>query len=239
VPFHAGEQEGGASRRTIHYVYQEDLEMKKLLVLGVMAGLLASSLAVPAVAAKKKTTTTLYLHGKGPVKPVQEAYINESWIDSIWMTMDDVEPTAAEPSSIFVTNYMRGPNTDCDGNGLLPVWKGAYSGKFKGDVTVTLHTIATPVAPMVASLYADPTGTCSSAGTPATPATEAPKPVAQTEVEVAPGPGVTEITFKKVKFQAIGSLLLQLHMPNLETPGQVRILFDSPEFPSNVTLTSK
>jgi hypothetical protein len=212
--------------------------MKKLLMLGVIAGLLASSLAVPVSAAPK--TTTLFLHGKGPVKPVQEAYINENWLDDIYMGMDATEPTAAEPSSIFVTNYVRGPNTDCDGNGLLPVWLGDYAGKFKGDVTVTLHTIATPVAPMVVSLYADPTGTCASAGTPGvTEPTEAPKPVAQAEIEVAPGPGVTEITFKKVKFKAFASLALQLHIPTLTTPGQVRVLFDSPQFPSSVSLISK
>lgn len=206
-------------------------------MLGVVAGLLASSLAAPAIAAKK--TTTFFLHGKGPVKPVQEAYINESWLDDIWFTMDSTEPTAGEPSSVFVTNYVRGPNTDCDGNGLLPVWKGTYSGKFKGDVKVTLHTIATPLAPLVVSLYADPTGTCSADATPVTDASEAPKPVAQTEVEVAPGPGVTEITFKKVKFQAIGSLALQLHIPNLTTPGQIRVLFDSVDYPSSMSLISK
>ena len=211
--------------------------MKKLLMLGVVAGLLASSLAVPATAAKK--TTIFYLHGKGPVKPVQEAYINENWLDDIYMTMDATEPTAAEPSSIFVTNYFRGPNTDCDGNGLLPVWKGDYTGKFKGDVTVTLHTVATPVAPLVASLYADPTGTCSSEGTPATSASEAPKPVAQTEIEVAPGHAETEITFKNVKFKAVASLALQLHIPTLTTPGQVRVLFDSADFPSSMTFAGR
>ena len=211
--------------------------MKKLLMLGLVAGLLASSLATPATAAKK--TTTFFLHGKGPVKPVQEAYINEGWLDDIWFDMDATEPTAAEPSSVFVTNYFRGPNTDCDGNGLLPVWKGTYSGRFKGDVKVTLHTLATPVAPLVVSLYADPSGTCSADATPATAAVEAPKPVAQAEVEVAPGPGVTEVTFKKVKFQAIGSLALQLHMPTMTTPGQVRVLFDSVDYPSSMSLISK
>ncbi len=211
--------------------------MKKLLMLGVTAALLASSLAAPAVAAKK--TTTLFLHGKGPVKPVQEAYINENWLDDIWMTMDATEPSAPEPSSIFVTNYFRGPNTDCDGNGLLPVWKADFAGKFKGEVKVALHTLATPVAPMVVSLYADPTGTCSSAGTPATPPSEAPKPVAQTQVEVAPGHALTEITFKNVKFKAIASLALQLHIPTQTTPGQVRVLFDSPDYASSISLISK
>ena len=212
--------------------------MRKSILVALALGLFVGSLAVPATAGKSKTTT-LYLHGKGPVKPVQEAYINESWLDDVWMTMDSTEPTSAEPSSIFVTNYFRGPNTDCDGNGLIPVWKGDFAGKFKGDIKVTLHTVATPATPMVASISADPTGTCSAAETPATPAVEAPKPVAQTEVEPGVGPGVTEITFKNVKFKSLSSVLLQLHIPTLTTPGQVRVFFDSAEFPSSVQLIAK
>lgn len=213
--------------------------MRKTMLAVLALGLFVGSLAGPAAAAKTSTTTTFFLHGKGPVKPVQEAYTNESWLDDIWMGMDTTEPTAAEPSSIFVTNYFRGPNTDCDGNGLLPVWKGEFAGKFKGDITVTLHTIAAPATPMVVSLYADPTGTCSADATPVTPAVEAPKPVAQSELEVAAGPGVTEVVFENVKLKAVGSLLLQLHIPNQSTPGQVRVLFDSPDYPSNLTLGAK
>ena len=132
--------------------------MRKLILSMVVLAIAVTSLGAPALAAKKKTTT-LYLHGKGPV---QEAYLNEMWLDSIYMTMDGTEPTKPEPSSIFITNYFRGPNTDCDGNGLLPVWKGNYAAKFKGDAKVTLHTVATPATTMVVSLYADPTGTCTS-----------------------------------------------------------------------------
>lgn len=206
--------------------------MRKLVLSFAALTVLASALAAPAMAAKK--TTTFYLHGRGPV---QEAYINESWLDSVWMTMDGEEPTDSEFSSVFVTNYMRGPNTDCDGNGLLPVWKGNFSGKFKGDAKVTLHTVATPAATMVASLYADPTGTCSSS-TPGLES-EAPKPVGQVEVDVAPGQGTTEIVFKKLKFKAVASIALQLHVPNMSTPGQVRVLFDSADFPSSVQMLGK
>jgi len=207
--------------------------MRKLALFLTALAVLVSALAAPALAGKKKTTT-LFLHGSGPV---QEAYIQEMWLDSIFMTMDGTEPTKPDPSSIFVTNYFRGPNTDCDGNGLLPVWKGEYSGKFKGTVKVTLHTVATPATPLVLSLYPDPTGTCTS--TPPIGDSQAPKPVAQQEIEVAPGPAVTEVTFKKVKFKAVGSLALQLHIPTLSSPGQVRVLFDSADFPSNVQLQAK
>lgn len=206
--------------------------MRKFVLLLAALTVLVGALAAPAVAGKK--TTTLYLHGKGPV---QEAYITESWIDSIWMTMDGEEPTDSEFSSMFVTNYFRGPNTDCDGNGLLPVWKGNFSGKFKGDAKVTLHTVASPASTVVASLYADPTGTCSS-NTPGLES-EAPKPVGQVEVDVAPGQNTTEITFKKLKFKAVASIALQLHVPNMTTPGQVRVLFDSADFPSSLQLLAK
>lgn len=210
--------------------------MKKIVAILMLTGLLVASLGGAAAAGKKAKPSTLFLHGRGPVA---EAYLNETWLDDFYMEMNTEEPTAAEPSSMFVTNYMRGPNTDCDGNGLLPVWKGDFVGKHKGDVTVTLHTIATPATDLVISLYADATGTCSSPGTPGvSEPTEAPKPVATETVTVSPGPGVTEVTFENVKFKALSNVLLQLNIPNLSTPGQVRVLFDSTDFPSSVTLNS-
>lgn len=205
--------------------------MKKLFGLALVSGLLFASLGGPATAAKK--STSYFLHGRGPVA---EAYINETSLDDNYMTMDTTEPTASQPTSMFVTNYLRGPNTDCDGNGLLPVWKGDYAGKFKGTVTVTLHTIATPATPLVVSLYADATGTCSSGGTVSEP-TEAPKPVATATVTPPSGPGVTEVVFKNVKFKALSNALLQLNVPSLTTPGQIRVLFDSAQYPSAVTFS--
>lgn len=206
--------------------------MRKLVLSLAALTVLIGVLAAPATAGKK--TTTFYLHGRGPV---QEAYLNEAWLDDVWMTMDGTEPTDSEFSSIFVTNYFRGPNTDCDGNGLLPVWKGNFSGAFKGDAKITLHTVATPAVNMTVSLYADPTGTCTS-NLP-TGTSEAPKPVGTTEVAVAPGHATTEVTLKKLKFKAAASVLLQLSIPTQTTPGQVRILFDSADFASSVQLLPK
>lgn len=203
--------------------------MKKRILMLAGLAVLVASLATPAVAAKTKATT-FYLHGKGPV---QEAYMNETWLDSIWMTMDGTEPTKPDPSSMFVTNYFTGPNTDCDGNGLLPVWKGNFVANFKGSAKLTLHTVATPATKMVVSLYRDPTGTCTS-NLP-TGSSTAPKPVAQAEVEVAPGPSATEVVFKNLKFKSLAGLALQLHIPS-SSPGQVRVLFDSASFPSNLQL---
>ncbi len=204
--------------------------MKKLALL-VLSGSLLLGATVGPVAAKA-APATLYLHGRGPAT---EAYINETWVDSNYMHMDTTEPTAAGPSSMFVTNYFRGPNTDCDGNGLLPFWRGDLAGKFKGDIKVTLHTVATPAVKMTVSIYPDPTGSCASDGSnPALPAAEAPQPIATDVVDVAPGQAVTEILFENVKLKAAATLGLQLSIPTLSTPGQVRILFDSADYASSI-----
>jgi hypothetical protein len=205
---------------------------KKIATVLVAASFVAAA-AAPSMAAKK--TTTFYLHGRGPVT---EAYANETWLDNNFMSMDTTEPSNAYPSSTFVTNYYRGPNTDCDGNGLLlAVWRGQYSGKFKGDIKVLLHTVTTPAVTMTVSIYADPTGTCSSA--PPIGNSQAPKPIATSTIDVAPGHAETAITFKNVKTSFAASFGLQLSIPSETTPGQTRILFDSTDFASTVALVAK
>lgn len=208
--------------------------MRKLLLTITALGLVAGALAGPAGAAKK--STTFYLHGK--TSPVTEAHLSEIWLDDMWMTMDTNEPSNPVPSSMFITNYVNGPNTDCDGNGLLgTVWKGAFSGNFKGDVKVTLHTLATPATKMTVAFYRDPTGTCSAE--PPIGDVEAPQPVATDVIDVPPGHGESVVTFKNVKFKAMSSILLQLSIPTGSGPGQVRVLFDSADFASSVQLTPK
>jgi hypothetical protein len=207
--------------------------MRRILLAITALGLVAGSLAGPAGAAKK--STTFYLHGK--TSPVTEAHLNEMWLDDALMGMDTTEPSNPAPSSIFVTNYVNGPNTDCDGNGLLgAVWKGDFKGKFKGTVKVTLHTIATPATKMTVSLYRDPTGTCSAE--PPLGDVDAPDPVATDVIDMAPGHAETVVEFKNVKFTSLWGLALQLSIPG-GSPGQVRILFDSAEFASSVQLTAK
>ena len=145
--------------------------MKKTF-LSMIAGALVLGALIGPVAAKsaKPQATTFYLHG---TQPAGEAQMDETALNSNWMILDTTEPAAGAPKSIFVTNYFRGPNTDCNGNGLLPVWRGNMTGKVKGDVTLTLHTVGTPTVQLVASLYADGTGQCASDGSnPALPAAD-------------------------------------------------------------------
>ena len=208
---------------------------KKLFALLLAGALVASIVGAPAVAKKSKlkpVPTNLYLHGDNPV---QEVGIPDTWVNGLTMKMDPTEPAAGAPDSLFVTNYVGGPNTTCSGNGLLPVWKGDIKGKVTGDVTVTLHTIATPATKLNVELFPDGTGGCESdlGSTGYIP------PAAAASVDVTPGPGVTTVTFKNVNFKMQGWLIMQLSIADNPHPGQVRVLYDSTDYASSVELTVK
>jgi hypothetical protein len=203
--------------------------MKKSIVIMLVLGLIAGAMAfAPAQAGKKKAVaTTLYLHGRAPVG---EADLPDTWTSSLWFAMDPTEPADPTPKSMFVTNYVGGPNTACSGNGLLPTWKGALAGAVKGDLTVTLHTVATPATALNVELFPDGSGGCDSdlGSTGYAP------PAAAATVDVPPGPGVTEVKFENVNFKAAASLVMMLSIGNGPHPGQVRVLFDGADYGSKI-----
>ena len=195
--------------------------MKRFVLALTALALIAAPLAAPGAAKAKKTT--FYLHG---TLPVGEAELPTTWLEDAWMTMDSTKPSGP-PKSMFITNYVGGPNTDCSGNGLLPVWRGQVAGTIKGTATLSLHTMATPGATVVASLYPDPNGGCNETAMP---------PAATTEVAVAPGHAETVFKFDKVNFKAGSSMIVQLHVVG-PSPAQVRILYDGAGFESNLQFT--
>jgi hypothetical protein len=205
--------------------------VKKTIALGLVAGLAALSLASPASAGKKTFKHTFFLHGPSQAG---EADLPNTWLDSAWLPMDPNEPEGSAPKSMFVTNYLVGPNTACSGNGLLPTWKGLMAGTVKGNLTVSLQTIGSPAAKVQIDIFPDATGGCDSdlGSTGYVP------PVASAVVDVPPGPGVTEVTFKKVNFKVGASLVMMLSIPGAPAnPQQVRVLYDSSDFASAITLT--
>lgn len=205
--------------------------MKRTLVALVSLGMLAGAVAAPAQAKAKLAKTTFYLHGS---QPAGEAELPDTWVGATWMTMDATKPTAPTPKSMFVTNYMAGPNTACSGNGLLPTWKGAMTGSVKGTLTITLHTVGSPAAKLQADVYPDGNGGCDSdlGSTGYSP------PIATGVQDVPPGPGTTTFTFKNVKFKTAASLVIMLSIPGSPAnPYQVRVLYDGAGFESNVSFT--
>jgi hypothetical protein len=202
--------------------------MKRSLVLLLTLGLVAGALSVPAHAKAKPVTTTLYLHGG---QPAGEMELPDTWTSAAWLMMDTTKPTAATPKSMFVTNYLAGPNTTCSGNGLVPTWRGMMSGTVTGTLTITLHTVGSPAAQLQADVFPDGNGGCESTlgSTGYTP------PVATGTAAVPPGPGTTTFTFKNVKFKAAASLVIMLSIPGAPAnPYQVRVLYDGAGFESNV-----
>ena len=207
--------------------------MKKALVSALILGLLAGALALPADAKKKAkpVATSLYFHG---TQEVGEAELPDTWASQAWMGMDSTKPDAGTPKSMFVTNYFAGPNTACSGNGLVPTWKGPLAGTVKGKLTLTLHTIGSPAAKLQADIFPDGTGGCDST----VGSTGFVPPVASAQVDVPPGPGVTEITFPKVNFKAVGSLVVMFSIPGAPAnPYQVRILYDGAGYESGLTFS--
>jgi hypothetical protein len=165
---------------------------------------------------------TLHLHGGEEVGEV------EVEPGGAFRTMDRNAPDSDEPKSVFVTNYVVGPNTDCDGNGLLPTWQDfRLRGDVAGDVTVSIPAIGLPASQVVVSLYNTGGGTCSFMET------TAPRPVAQATVTAPVGPGDLEVVFEDADFQLRG-LILMLHVPN-RAPGQTRVFYDSADMDATIT----
>jgi hypothetical protein len=204
--------------------------LRKHIVRLVILGLAVGAVAAPASARKAPQKVSLYLHGS---QPAGEAELPQTWANSHWLQMDKKKPAGAAPKSMNVTNYVGGPNTKCSGNGLLPTWTGRLTGTVKGTVKVTLHTVATPAAALKVELFPDGNGGCNST----VGSTGYAPPAAAKVVTVAPGPATTVVTFKKVNFRVVGSLVMQLSIANAPNPAQVRVLYDGAGYESGVQLS--
>ncbi|MGH2747057.1 MAG: hypothetical protein ACRDKB_03915 [Actinomycetota bacterium] len=115
--------------------------MKRLIVIGLVAGLLAGAVGLPAEAAKKKkkkkpkpVATTLFMDGANSFGE------QDQLIDGTFLTLGTAEPSSEKSHGI--PNYVAGPNTNCAGNGLVPVFVGDLSGRVVGDMKVTFNAFA-------------------------------------------------------------------------------------------------
>ena len=208
--------------------------MKRSIAITV-AVLVAASIAAPAMAKKKPkpVATTLYLHGATAVGE------NDSMatVNDVYLPMDATEPSGTEPKSRFIFNAFVTPNTVCAGNNLFPVWSGGLSGRVKGDVKLTFHTLGTPgqvvvrIWPDVGSLL------CNSA---ASGSSDYPEPAGEVTVDLPPGQGTVEAVMEDVDFSSMGSVMLQISPAvQVETPPPAnpvlspfvsRVLYDSTDF---------
>lgn len=203
--------------------------MRKLLIAGLVVGLIGSALAVPATAGKKKKAkpvkTTLYMHGDLPVADLAE------WIEGatggIHNKMDTTEPAAGPPKSHSYSLPIG--NAQCTGNELFPSWEGQVNGTIVGDLKLYANTLALP-STVIARVWVDvPFGSCTSGTAGVDNFVE---PLAEQEVDVPAGSNELEIVFEKLKAKAEMNLIVELHQTGPNNQG--RVLYDSSDFPTRV-----
>ncbi len=196
------------------------------------ATLVVASLAADAGAKKraKPVKTRLYLHGTSPVDEMDYGALGDAY-----PTMDPKKPRGA-PKSKQITNYVVGPNDQCAGNNLFPVWVGETKGTVVGKMKLTFTAVSTPgqvdvrVWPDVASLLCDQ----ETLG-----ANDYPKPAAEVTVDLPPGGGTVKAVTKSVRFRATRSLMVQITPATAPAGGFLapfvaRVVYDSPEFASSL-----
>lgn len=201
--------------------------MRRVVIVGLVLGLLAGALT-PAEAAKKKkkkkkpVPVTFYMHGPsqlGEVDGVQ--WVADGLPNSSPLTMDTTEPTGSQTKSM---NYFSPPfNDQCTG---LPLAFPTFVGKLKGtivrDATMTAYFTGAP-ATVTARIWADvlPFQACND---------EYIEPAAEVQAEVAAGDNApVEFVFPKLKLVAKDSIMIEILVPSgAGYRGQVgRLLYDS------------
>lgn len=200
--------------------------VRRVAALAFAAALVAAPLS-PATAGKKKpkpVQTKLFFHGSMPFGEV------EAETNGIFLPMTPAEPSGTEPKSYQVTNYGGGPNTQCAGNSLFPVWVGQAAGKVVGDLTVRLHTISSGGTVDV-RVWPDVNSTlCNSA---ATGTMEYVEPATSATVSLPPGHGALEVSLPNTQFTAKALMMIQI-TPVTVPPFFSRVLYDTADFASQI-----
>lgn len=126
--------------------------MKKLIAIALSLGLLVGAMVMPAGAAKKKKKakpipTVLFLDGESQWGEEDQT------VNSTYLKLAREAGSGAKSHGI--PNYTGGPNTNCAGNGLVPVFVGELAGTVKGDMMVTFDAMSTPAAQVEVRVWPD------------------------------------------------------------------------------------
>lgn len=206
--------------------------MKRILVLAVASGLLAtgavSASAAPKPKAPKPVPMTWFLHGTQPLGELE----NPDITSPTYMSMDAKAPTGTSARSAGVTYYVGGPNTECAGNTLFPVWVGALDGAPTGEATVEFPVQVAGSGSIEIRLFADIFGqACNEAYEP---------PIGSVVVPVTSGMTSVKAVLKGInkKKRNISSLMLQVSpAETLAAPYVTRIQYDATSAMAKVAFT--
>lgn len=200
--------------------------MKRTAVLGiVLVSLIGGAMTASAAPAKvKPVKMTQFLHGTQDIGEVQARTDG-------YGVMDAKAPTGSTAKTWGVANYVGGPNTECAGNSLFPVWIGAVSGAPVGDAVVELFLDTKGSGSLEIRLYADVDAQACNA--------DHPVPIGSQIVSVQSGTGKVAITLKNInkKAKPLSSMMLQVTPVLSAPPYSSRVQYDSTTTPSRITFT--
>ena len=164
--------------------------------------------------------TCMWLHGTNPDGDAEAA---EHTANGTYMQMDPTKPTEPVASkSRQITNYGAGPNTQCAGNNLFPVWQGKMAGTITGDMVFTFHAVTSPPTEVKVQVWPDINAlSCNESY---------PKPARETTVELPAGQSEIKAVIKGADIKAVGSVMVQI-TPILATEGgtpfEGRVFYDA------------
>ncbi|MFN2389204.1 MAG: hypothetical protein ABR575_06300 [Actinomycetota bacterium] len=198
-------------------------------VFGLVAVLLLSSGpggGGAGAAAKKPraVVTTLYAHGAYPVGEVEMSADTVAALtggEVHYRTMDPNEPSGGAPKSVLF--FSDPAPINCAGNWFAPTWQGAVTGRIKGPMTFTFHTLGQG-GTVKLRFYNDVPDSCSVWD-----------PFATLDVEVPSGQATVEAVLPKANVAATTSLMVSIFPET--SPMYSRILYDSTSAPTGLTFT--
>ena len=194
-----------------------------ILAVAVVAGVLNAPLAQ---AKPKPVTVTQYLHGTQSFGELQRPFGQGDFA-----VMDSTAPTGTSARSSGLTNYVGGPNTECAGNSLFPVWIGAIDGTPTGDAKVDLFLQTYGSGAFEVRLFANVTEQLCNADYPGALASET--------VTLTNGQDKASVVLKNFnrKGKPMGSLMMQLTPVVTAPPYVARVQYDAASVNSRITFS--
>lgn len=171
---------------------------KRMIAVALAAGLVAGAMVIPAEAAKKKKAkpipTVLFLEGESTFGE-EDQLANGTYLKL-------VPEAGSGEKSHGIPNYTGGPNPNCAGNSLMPVFVGPTAGTIKGDMTVTFDAMSTPAAKVEVRVWPDMAAqACNESYV---------EPAGAVVVDLPAGSGTVEAKIEGLDFQASSMMMIQI-----------------------------
>lgn len=185
----------------------------------------------PTVLTPDPIDVTMYMHGEG------DRYVDETSYELGGgpKSMDRTAPEATDFDSMQLLNYAAGPNPNCAGNSLFPVWTGFVGeGTIVGDATVTLHVMGATGGDVTVNVWTDVTGQACNESYPT--------PAATADVTLPTGDGAVEVSLPTDGIAPGASLMVQVQ-PTTSGPlsfmptTQARVLYDGIDHQTSISFT--